>query len=71
MDTDIGEIKPANNCCRLPIFVQRCNKPISVISGKHTKQAATGLRVKQGFDMGIKLRAANTFEVACINLRVI
>ena len=68
MNTDIGEIKPTNDCRRLPIFIQPCNKPISGVSGEHTKQAAAGLRVKKRFDMGIKLRAGNIVKAACINL---
>ena len=68
MNTGIGEIKRANDCRRLPIFMQRCNKPVSGIPGKHAKQAATGLRIKQRFNMRIKLRARITSQATCINL---
>ena len=60
MNTGIGEIKRANDCCYLPIFMQSCNKPVGDIPGKHAKQAATCLRIKQRFNMRIKLRASIT-----------
>ena len=68
MNTGIGEIKRANDCRRLPIFMQCCKKLISNISRKHAKQATTGLRVKQRFNVRIKLRASITAEDTCINL---
>ena len=58
MNTAIGEIKRANDCRRLSIFMQRCNKSISDISREHAKQATTGLGVKQRFNVRIKLRAS-------------
>ena len=68
MNTGIGEIKRTNDCRRLPIFMQRCNKPVGGVSGKQAKQAATGLRVKQRFNMRIKLRTDIIVKAACINL---
>ena len=68
MTTVIGEIKRANDCRRLAIFMQRCDKSISGIPGKHAKQATTGLGVKQRFNMRIKLRASITVKDTCINL---
>ena len=68
MNTGIGKIKRANDGGHLPIFMQVYNKLISGTPGKHAKQAATGLRVKQGFNMGVNLRARISSQPACVNL---
>ena len=68
MNTVIGEIKRANDCCRLPILMQCCNKSISGITRKHAKQATACLGVKQRFNMRIKLYASMTVKTICINL---
>ena len=60
MNTGICKINRADDCRHLPIFTQNCDKLVGYISREYAKQAATGLRIKQGFDMRIKLRASIT-----------